>query len=84
MFKVGYNPEYPWLSLVLPGHGARAFSLGAVARLTRTSLIENLRSDYVRTARAKGLTTPPHHRDPHAAQLADPRRHLHRHRHRAS
>ena len=34
-----------------------AFSLAAIARLTRTSLIENLRSDYVRTARAKGLTT---------------------------
>jgi ABC-type dipeptide/oligopeptide/nickel transport system permease component len=57
MFNVGYNPEYPWLSLVLPGLVLGAFSLAAVARLTRTSLIENLRSDYVRTARAKGLTT---------------------------
>ena len=27
-----------------------------VARLTRTSLVENLRADYVRTAKAKGLT----------------------------
>jgi peptide/nickel transport system permease protein/oligopeptide transport system permease protein len=57
MFQVGYNPEYPWLSLFLPGIVLGAFSLAAVARLTRTSLIENLRSDYVRTARAKGLTT---------------------------
>ena len=23
MFQVGYNPDYPWLSLFLPGHGAR-------------------------------------------------------------
>ena len=57
MFQVGYNPDYPWLSLFLPGIVLGAFSLAAVARLTRTSLIENLRSDYVRTARAKGLTT---------------------------
>ncbi len=57
MFQVGYNPDYPWLSLFLPGMVLGAFSLAAIARLTRTSLIENLRSDYVRTARAKGLTT---------------------------
>ncbi len=57
MLNVGYQPDYPWLSLVLPGIVLGAFSLAAIARLTRTSLIENLRSDYVRTARAKGLTT---------------------------
>ncbi len=56
MFTVTYNSEYPWLSLMLPGLVLGAFSLAAIARLTRTSLIENLRSDYVRTARAKGLT----------------------------
>jgi ABC-type dipeptide/oligopeptide/nickel transport system permease component len=57
MFQIGYNPDYPWLSLTLPGMVLGAFSLAAIARLTRTSLIENLRSDYVRTAKAKGLTT---------------------------
>ncbi|MGH3330668.1 MAG: ABC transporter permease [Nocardioidaceae bacterium] len=57
MLNVGYSDDYPWLSLVLPGLVLGAFSLAAIARLTRTSLIENLRSDYVRTARAKGLTT---------------------------
>ena len=57
MFQIGYNPDYPWLSLTLPGLVLGAFSLAAIARLTRTSLIENLRSDYVRTAKAKGLTT---------------------------
>jgi oligopeptide transport system permease protein len=31
-------------------------SLAYIARLTRTSLVENLRADYVRTATAKGLT----------------------------
>ena len=57
MLNVGYSPDYPWLSLTLPGLTLGAFSLAAIARLTRTSLIENLRSDFVRTARAKGLTT---------------------------
>jgi peptide/nickel transport system permease protein/oligopeptide transport system permease protein len=55
MLNVGFNYDYPWLSLVLPGLVLGAFSLAAIARLTRTSLIENLRADYVRTARAKGL-----------------------------
>jgi len=57
ILNVGYDDEYPWLSLVLPAFVLASLSLAAIARLTRTSLIENLRSDYVRTARAKGLTT---------------------------
>ncbi|MGN6576899.1 MAG: ABC transporter permease [Nocardioides sp.] len=45
-----------WYSYLLPGLVLGAISLAYVARLTRTSLVENLRSDYVRTATAKGLT----------------------------
>jgi oligopeptide transport system permease protein len=41
---------------LLPGFVLAALSLAYVARLTRTSLVENLRNDYVRTARAKGLS----------------------------
>jgi ABC-type dipeptide/oligopeptide/nickel transport system permease component len=41
---------------LLPGFVLAALSLAYVARLTRTSLAENLRNDYVRTAKAKGLT----------------------------
>jgi ABC-type dipeptide/oligopeptide/nickel transport system permease component len=44
-----------WISYVLPGIVLAALSLAFIARLTRTSLTENLRSDYVRTAKAKGL-----------------------------
>jgi oligopeptide transport system permease protein len=44
-----------WLSYVLPGLVLASGSLAYVARLTRTSMAENLRADYVRTARAKGL-----------------------------
>ena len=41
---------------LLPGFVLAALSLAYIARLTRTSLVENLRNDYVRTAKAKGLT----------------------------
>ncbi|RFU22963.1 ABC transporter permease [Geodermatophilus marinus] len=44
-----------WYSYLLPGMVLAAGSLAYVARLTRTSVAENLRGDYVRTARAKGL-----------------------------
>jgi peptide/nickel transport system permease protein/oligopeptide transport system permease protein len=44
-----------WFSYLLPGLVLGALSLAYVARLTRTSLVENLRADYVRTATAKGL-----------------------------
>jgi peptide/nickel transport system permease protein/oligopeptide transport system permease protein len=57
IFTPAYRPEHPWGSLVLPGLVLGALALATTARLTRTSLIENLRADYVRTANAKGLAT---------------------------
>ncbi|WP_394277046.1 ABC transporter permease [Luteococcus sp.] len=42
--------------LILPGLVLGSLSVAYVARLTRTNLVENLRADYVRTAKAKGLT----------------------------
>lgn len=42
--------------LVLPALVLGSTSVAYVARLTRGNVAENLRSDYVRTARAKGLT----------------------------
>lgn len=43
-------------SYLLPGLVLGSVSLAYVARLTRASVVENLRADYVRTAKAKGLT----------------------------
>lgn len=57
IFTPAYQPDHPWGSLILPGLVLGALSLATTARLTRTSIMENLRSDYVRTAKAKGLTT---------------------------
>ncbi|WP_030686473.1 ABC transporter permease [Streptomyces sp. NRRL B-1347] len=41
--------------LILPAIVLGSLSLAYVARLTRTSIAENLRADYIRTAVAKGL-----------------------------
>ena len=43
--------------LLLPAIILGVLSLATAIRLTRTSIAENLRADYVRTARAKGLPT---------------------------
>src|SRR5687768_2597147 len=57
--KLGWFPisgiSDGWYSYLLPGLVLAAGSLAYVARLTRTSVAENMRADYVRTARAKGL-----------------------------
>jgi len=44
-----------FMSYVLPAMVLGSVSLAYIARLTRTSIVENLRADYVRTATAKGL-----------------------------
>jgi peptide/nickel transport system permease protein/oligopeptide transport system permease protein len=44
------------MSYLLPGLILAAIQLAYLARLTRTSLVENMRADYVRTAVAKGLS----------------------------
>jgi oligopeptide transport system permease protein len=45
-----------WGDLIMPAIVLSSLSLAYVARLMRTSLAENLRADYVRTAIAKGLS----------------------------
>ncbi|MGC5049958.1 ABC transporter permease [Micromonospora sp. DT48] len=56
VFTPGFKPDYPFASLLIPGMVLGAVSLATTARLTRTSIMENVRADYVRTAKAKGLT----------------------------
>lgn len=47
----------PWLShLILPGLTIALTSAAAYARMTRSTLLETLSEDYIRTARAKGLS----------------------------
>ncbi|MBT2386915.1 ABC transporter permease [Streptomyces sp. ISL-11] len=49
------SPAAPFDELILPGVVLALTSLAYVTRLTRTSIAENSRADYIRTAVAKGL-----------------------------
>lgn len=58
--KLGWFPvsgvREGWYSYLLPAMVLGSLSLAYIARLQRTSLVENLRADYVRTATSKGLS----------------------------
>jgi peptide/nickel transport system permease protein len=51
-FDVFLNTLY---HLILPGIVLGSYAMGIIARMTRSSLLEVLSLDYIRTARAKGL-----------------------------
>ena len=44
-----------WRQLVLPAVTLGAFAMASIARITRSAVLEILRADFIRTARAKGL-----------------------------
>lgn len=44
-----------WNSFLLPAISLSGFSIAFISRLTRSKLLEVLKSDYIRTARAKGV-----------------------------
>ena len=57
LFPISVPSANPSLfDLLLPAFVLASTSVAYIARLTRTNLVDNLRADYVRTAKAKGLT----------------------------
>ncbi len=50
----GYG-DGAWVNLVLPALSLGAVHTGTIARMSRSSLLEVVRQDYIQTARAKGL-----------------------------
>jgi peptide/nickel transport system permease protein len=48
-----------WSALVMPSVALGALSMATFARITRTSVVEELGKDYVRATRAKGVATAP-------------------------
>lgn len=44
-----------WKSLIMPAFCTSTGSMAAIARMTRSSMLEVIRSDYITTARAKGV-----------------------------
>ncbi|MEE1756366.1 ABC transporter permease [Streptomyces sp. SP18CS02] len=55
LVPVSYDSE-DITTLILPGIVLASASLAYITRLTRTSMMETMRADYVRTATAKGLS----------------------------
>ncbi len=58
-FRLALLPAVGWGSwhqLILPGCALAAFPMAYVSRLTRNGMLDVLPMDYVRTARAKGLS----------------------------
>jgi len=56
--KLGLLPTARWLSwqsVIMPAIALAGYYTAYVARLTRSSVLEVLQQDYIRTARAKGL-----------------------------
>ncbi|CRK61531.1 Oligopeptide transport system permease protein OppB (TC 3.A.1.5.1) [Alloactinosynnema sp. L-07] len=53
--KPTVSAKAPWIELIAPGFVLGSLSMAYVTRLTRTSIAENKRADFVRTAVAKGL-----------------------------
>jgi peptide/nickel transport system permease protein len=51
----GWNPLVIWKYLILPTFVLGSNLLASVARYTRSSMLDALSQDYIRTARAKGL-----------------------------
>ncbi len=54
LFPTSYGPDF-WSHAVLPTVTLGTGFSAAIARLTRASLLQVIREDYIRTARAKGL-----------------------------
>jgi oligopeptide transport system permease protein len=54
-FRTTVSGAAPWNELLLPGMVLASIGLAYIMRLTRTSVVENIHADYVRTALAKGL-----------------------------
>jgi oligopeptide transport system permease protein len=57
--KLGWLPPARWdglSSMILPAVTLGMVFVGTIARLTRAGMLETIRQDFVRTARAKGLT----------------------------
>lgn len=55
IFSATVGAGAPWGQLIMPGFVLASLSLAYATRITRTSIAENSRADYVRTAKAKGL-----------------------------
>ena len=69
------GPRGDWLyHMILPWLVLSVLFIGIYSRVLRSNMLDTINEDYVRTARAKGITRAPRADPPRAAQLADPDR----------
>jgi len=57
--KLGWLPTSRWVSwksVIMPSIALASYSTAYIARLTRSSVLEVIQQDYIRTARSKGLS----------------------------
>lgn len=57
--NLGWFPVYgaqSWKSIVLPAISLGFMNMASIARTTRSSMVETIRQDYIRTAYAKGIS----------------------------
>lgn len=57
LLPVSFTGTVTWKHMILPTITLGANSLAVIARMTRSSMLEVLRQDYIRTAESKGLPT---------------------------
>ncbi len=58
-FNLGWLPSYgigTWMHWIMPGISASLMGIGVIARQTRSQMLEVIHSDYIVTARAKGVS----------------------------
>ena len=58
-YQLGWTPTYgvdTWQGWILPAIALGGYSISFLARLMRSSLLEVMGQDYIRTARAKGIS----------------------------
>ncbi|WP_417513970.1 ABC transporter permease [Minwuia sp.] len=56
LWETGYLTSSGWLALIMPGITLGMFQLALVMRLVRSEMLEVLRTDFVKFARARGLS----------------------------
>ena len=57
-FRLNWIPplyDRSFISILMPAIALGAFHMASIARMTRSSMLEVMREDYIRTARVKGL-----------------------------
>ena len=68
------NPAQWFYHMILPWFTLAILFIGFYGRVLRSNILDTINEDFVRTAKAKGLSFGPHPQEARAASVADPDR----------